>query len=170
MWGHRHDDPTERALPGGGDEDSGSLGLDLGALFEEFASPLYRALYAFTGRRAEIAEDVTAEAFARAVGYKEGIRDPRAWLYRTAFRLAAAEMRNERRHGGEIAEQATEDPGGLAEIADALCSRASTVMKRRLRGTSSSFARVGHDTKEEGGSTSTREEPRVLRCRSKGPK
>jgi RNA polymerase sigma-70 factor (ECF subfamily) len=38
-----------------------------------------------------------AEAFARAMHYDGSIRDPLAWLYRTAFRLAQAELKQERR-------------------------------------------------------------------------
>jgi RNA polymerase sigma-70 factor, ECF subfamily len=46
------------------------------------------------GRR-EIADEATAEAFARLFDYRVGVRDPVAWVHRTAFRLAAAEARRE---------------------------------------------------------------------------
>jgi RNA polymerase sigma-70 factor (ECF subfamily) len=49
-----------------------------------------------TAGRVDIADDVTAEAFARLLVYQDGVRDPPAWVFRTAFRLAAAEMRRER--------------------------------------------------------------------------
>lgn len=40
-----------------------------------------------------------AEAFARALARSDTIRDPVAWIYRTAFRLANDELRAERRRG-----------------------------------------------------------------------
>lgn len=112
--------PSERVRRETEDPRSGSLRHDLGALFTEFAPPLYRALYAFSGRRATLAEDVTAETFARAVAYQDRIRDPRAWLYKTAFRIAAAELRDERRREEERPEADWDAPHGLAEISDAL--------------------------------------------------
>ena len=45
----------------------------------------------------EIASDATAEAFARALSTVETIRDPLAWIWRGAFRIATAERRSARR-------------------------------------------------------------------------
>jgi len=38
-----------------------------------------------------------AESFARALEWKDRIRRPLPWIYRTAFRIAAEEMRLDRR-------------------------------------------------------------------------
>jgi RNA polymerase sigma-70 factor (ECF subfamily) len=57
---------------------------------------LWRSLYAYTGGRREVADDAVAEAFARALANADRIREPVAWLYRVAFRIAAAEMKRER--------------------------------------------------------------------------
>jgi RNA polymerase sigma-70 factor (ECF subfamily) len=48
-----------------------------------------------TAGRREIADEATSEAFARLFDYRDGVRDPAAWVFRTAFRLAASELRRE---------------------------------------------------------------------------
>jgi RNA polymerase sigma-70 factor (ECF subfamily) len=48
------------------------------------------------GRR-NVADDATAEAFARLFDRRDSVRDPLAWVFRTAFRLAAADLARERR-------------------------------------------------------------------------
>jgi hypothetical protein len=49
-----------------GSERAGSLPVDLDALFRSEGDGVYRTLYAFTGGRSDVAEEATAEAFARA--------------------------------------------------------------------------------------------------------
>lgn len=70
---------------------------DFDALFREAGSGIFRTLYAYTGGRRDVAEEAMAEAFARALARSATIRDPVAWIYRTAFRLANEELRAERR-------------------------------------------------------------------------
>ena len=70
---------------------------DFDALFREAGSGVFRTLYAYTGGRRDIAEEAMAEAFARALARSSSIRDPVAWIYRTAFRLANDELLDERR-------------------------------------------------------------------------
>jgi DNA-directed RNA polymerase specialized sigma24 family protein len=98
-------------------ESAGGPGMD--AVFTDVAPSLYRSLYAYTGRRKTIAEEATAEAFARAVAYQGGIRNPRAWLYRTAFRIATQELREERLRVEGVPDVAV-DPPDLLGLADAL--------------------------------------------------
>jgi RNA polymerase sigma-70 factor (ECF subfamily) len=68
---------------------------DLSSVFREESDNVYRTLLAFTGGRAAVAEDATAEAFARAIAQGESLRDPIAWIYRAAFRIAIDELRRE---------------------------------------------------------------------------
>ena len=75
--------------------------VDLDALFRAESDGVYRTLFAFTGGRADIAEEATAEAFARALAQGEPLRDPLAWIYRVAFRVAIDEVRRERRRAPE---------------------------------------------------------------------
>jgi RNA polymerase sigma-70 factor, ECF subfamily len=70
---------------------------DLEALFRDAGQELWRAIYGFSGGRRQLAEDAVAEAFARAIEHRDGIRDPLAWIYRTAFRLASRELQREKR-------------------------------------------------------------------------
>jgi RNA polymerase sigma-70 factor, ECF subfamily len=93
---------------------------DFEALFREHAGAVFRTLYAFTAGRVPIAEEATAEAFARAVAFADGIRDPVPWVYRTAFRIAVDELRRERRTTPEAAEGVEPVPAGLGELVEAL--------------------------------------------------
>jgi RNA polymerase sigma-70 factor (ECF subfamily) len=93
---------------------------DFDAIFRDHASDVYRTLYAFTAGRRGIAEEATAEAFARAVAHSKRIRDPLAWIYRTAFRVAAAELKHERREPPEPETARADDSPGLVRLVDAL--------------------------------------------------
>ena len=43
----------------------------------------------------DVADEATCEAFARLYAYRDGVRDPVAWVFRTAFRLASRELKRE---------------------------------------------------------------------------
>jgi len=68
---------------------------DYAALYREVGPQLWRAILVYTGGRREVADDAVGEAFARAIESDGAIRRPFPWLYRTAFRIAAAELRRE---------------------------------------------------------------------------
>jgi RNA polymerase sigma-70 factor (ECF subfamily) len=85
---------------------------DLEEVFRASGATLWRAIYAFSGGRRAVADDAVAEAFARALVYATTIREPLPWLYRTAFRIAAKDLRDERRRGGSVREDAIVDPPG----------------------------------------------------------
>lgn len=91
---------------------------DFDALFRAAGSGVFRTLYAYTGGRRDIAEEAMAEAFARALARQGSIRDPVAWIYRTAFRLANEELRAERRRGP--APDAETPPPELTGLIEAL--------------------------------------------------
>jgi RNA polymerase sigma-70 factor (ECF subfamily) len=108
---------------------------DFDALFREAGSGVFRTLYAYSGGRKDIAEEAMAEAFARALARSGTIRDPIAWIYRTAFRLANEELRAERRRGQ--AADAESPPPELTGLVDALRTlspnqRAAIVMRHVL--------------------------------------
>jgi RNA polymerase sigma-70 factor (ECF subfamily) len=92
---------------------------DFDALFREAGSGVFRTLFAYTGGRRDIAEEAMAEAFARALARSGTIRDPVAWIYRTAFRLANDELRAERRRGPAPSD-AEAPPPELSGLIDAL--------------------------------------------------
>jgi DNA-directed RNA polymerase specialized sigma24 family protein len=71
-----------------------SLGADsdLERLFEAEAKRIWRALVAYTGDR-EVANDAMAEAFAQALARGDELRSPQRWVWRSAFRIAAGELK-----------------------------------------------------------------------------
>ena len=93
---------------------------DFARVFREDGPGLWRTIYAFTGGRRDITEDVVAEAFARAIAYGGTIRDPLPWLYRTSFRLAQTELKNERRRHAQPEPGGFVDPPELAGLLEAL--------------------------------------------------
>ena len=92
---------------------------DFDAIWRTVGPTLWRALFAYTGGRREVAEDAVVEAFARAIERDGAIRDPSAYLYRVAFRIAAAELRRDRVPGGPV-EESTQDPVDLGDLLRAL--------------------------------------------------
>lgn len=71
-------------------------GEALERLYREQGARMWRAVLAFAGDP-EVATDAVAETFAQALRRKEAIRDPERWLWRTAFRIAAGELKERRR-------------------------------------------------------------------------
>ena len=65
-------------------------------LYREHGDRMWRALLAFTGNP-DVASDAVAEAFAQALRRGDALRDPRAWIWRTAFVIAKGDMRERRR-------------------------------------------------------------------------
>jgi len=93
---------------------------DFAELFRHDGAGVYRTLYAFSGARRDIAEDATAEAFARAIAHARTIRDPLAWIYRTAFRLAARELKADAQRGATPQEAGRVDDTDTGELIAAL--------------------------------------------------
>ncbi len=75
-------------------------------MFRSHGGQVWRAVLVMSAGRREIADEATAEAFTRLFDYREGVRDPAAWVFRTAFRLAAADLRRERATEHELPELA----------------------------------------------------------------
>jgi RNA polymerase sigma-70 factor (ECF subfamily) len=93
-------EPTQRHAKRDGDmtpSQGSSARPSYEELFQEEAPRLWRALYAYTGGRSALAEDAVAEAFTLAMERGEAVRDPMAWIFRTAFRLVRVETRREHR-------------------------------------------------------------------------
>lgn len=106
---------------------------DLETLFRDEADGVYRTLLAFTGGRADVAEEATAEAFARALAQGPALRDPLAWIYRVAFRVAIDEIRRTAKQGrGEpTGEMSPPELDGLVEALRQLSpnQRAAVVLR-----------------------------------------
>ena len=94
-------------------------------LFRRESPRLWRALMAFTAGRVDVAEEAVSETFARAVANSDTIEKPVAWLYRVAFRIAAAELRRERDRGTPQpvpAADAAPEHDGFGELFSALAT------------------------------------------------
>jgi RNA polymerase sigma-70 factor (ECF subfamily) len=92
---------------------------DFDAIYRDAGARLWRSLYAYTAGSEGIAHDAMAEAFARAIERAASIRDPVPYLYRTAFRIAAAELR--RRPSDEpLPEVPASEPVDRADLLAAL--------------------------------------------------
>lgn len=78
-------------------ESNGAV-LAIEALYRAEAGRLFRSLLgAFADQM--IAEEAVAEAFAQLIRRGDGVRDPRAWVWRTAFAVARGMARDRgRRH------------------------------------------------------------------------
>lgn len=97
-----------------------AAGSEVEAVYRQDGDRLWRALYAFAGD-ANVASDAVAEAFAQALRRGSAIRDVRAWVWRSAFRLAKGDLK--RQSGlahGPMPEGAVHDPHPDHQLLDAL--------------------------------------------------
>lgn len=92
---------------------------DLEVLYREHGKRLWWALVAFSGDR-EVASDAASEAFAQALRRGEAIREPLAWIWRAAFRIAAGELKERGRQAPPLSEAMYELPEPAAEVTGAL--------------------------------------------------
>ena len=83
-------------------------------VYREVGDRLWWALLAYTGDR-EMASDAAAEAFARALATPETIRDPGAWVWRVAFRVATTLVRTPAR-AAEVRESSYEIDDRVADV------------------------------------------------------
>lgn len=65
------------------------------ALYRADAGRLWRAVCAYAGDP-DIATDAVAEAYAQVLHRGSAVRDPAAWTWRTAFRIAAGMLKTRR--------------------------------------------------------------------------
>ncbi len=135
---------------------------DFDELYRGMGARLWRAVFAYTGGRRELTDDVVAEAFVRTLERTRdvragAVRAPEAYLYRVAFRLAARELRRAPTVA-EVPERAVaHEADGLGEVMAAFRhlspgQRAAVFLRyqadlptdevARLMGTSSAVVRV----------------------------
>ena len=95
---------------------------DYDVIWRESGATIWRSVYAYAGGNREVADDAVAEAFARAMARDAEVRDPIAYLYRIAFRIAAADLKRRSQEGTEMPEIAIADPSsnGLPDLLHAL--------------------------------------------------
>ena len=66
------------------------------ALYRADADRLWGAIYTFSGD-SDIANDAVAEAFAQLLPRGAAVRDPAAWVWSTAFRIARGQLKDRSR-------------------------------------------------------------------------
>ncbi len=62
------------------------------SVYRSHGGVVWRAVLTMAAGDRGVADEATAEAFARLLAYREGVRDPVAWVFRTAFGVAAKEL------------------------------------------------------------------------------
>jgi RNA polymerase sigma-70 factor (ECF subfamily) len=80
------------------------------AAYEAVHAPLWRAVLAYSGS-ADVADEAVAEAFAQLLRRGEGVDDPAAWAWRSAFRIAAGELQRRRQAPTAAGLAALDDDG-----------------------------------------------------------
>ena len=89
------------------------------AIYRQEADKLWRALYAFSAD-ADIASDAVAESFAQAIRRGSAIRDPRAWVWKSGFKIASGELKARSRNVHDIPDSSYFDPEADTELLAAL--------------------------------------------------
>jgi RNA polymerase sigma-70 factor (ECF subfamily) len=106
---------------------------EVGGLYEQEGARLWRAVFAYAQDRA-VTDDAVAEAFAQCLRRGAEVRDPRAWVWRAAFRLAAGELRDRRRFLPISTDPPAADELGAVEVLGVLAGlpgnqRAAAVLR-----------------------------------------
>lgn len=57
---------------------------------------MWRAVLTMSAGDRDVADEATSEAFAQLLAYRDGVRDPTAWVFRTAFKLAGRDLKRRR--------------------------------------------------------------------------
>jgi RNA polymerase sigma-70 factor (ECF subfamily) len=86
------------------------------SVYRADAERLWRALFAYAGD-ADIASESVAEAYAQALRRGPAVRDPAAWTWRAAFRIAAGSLKT-RRASAMLSGPPVESGGQLDSYAD----------------------------------------------------
>ena len=77
------------------------------------------SIVAFSGDR-DNASDSESEAFAQAIRRGDAIKDPHAWIWKAAFRIAAGELKERGRQAPPLSEPTYELPEPAVEVTAAL--------------------------------------------------
>jgi RNA polymerase sigma-70 factor (ECF subfamily) len=88
-------------------------------LYRNEGDRLWRAVFAFAGDRG-VADDAVSEAFAQCIRRGTEVRDPRAWVWRAAFRIAAGELKERGRWESLPDTDRAEEPSSASALLDAL--------------------------------------------------
>ena len=101
-------------------------------VFRDQHARLWRSLVLWSGDP-EVASDAVAEAFAQVLARGDQVRDPTAWVWRAAFKIASGELATQRSTGTMIEEPSVPEAENLVDLIRALArlpskQRASVVL------------------------------------------
>ena len=88
-------------------------------VYREHGPRIWRGVYAYC-RDPDLATDALAEAFAELLRRGDGVRDPVAWAWRTAFRVAAGALKERGRLTNEMPDRAAETAEPTVDLVRAL--------------------------------------------------
>src|SRR5436853_3705653 len=88
-------------------------------LYRDRGAELLRRVLLYAGGR-DIANDAVAEAFAQAIRRGPALADPQRWVTKVAFKIAAGELQDRRRHDYPLAERAYDMPEPTRDLVAAL--------------------------------------------------
>jgi RNA polymerase sigma-70 factor (ECF subfamily) len=89
------------------------------ALYRAHGARIWRAVLAFA-QDPEVASDAVAEAFAQVIVRGEAVRSPAAWVWRSAFRIAAGMLKERSRSTPLIGTESYEMPDGARDLVASL--------------------------------------------------
>ncbi|HVJ98583.1 MAG TPA: RNA polymerase sigma factor [Acidimicrobiia bacterium] len=78
-----------------------SFSHEIERLYRVDGNRLWRAVYAYSGSRV-VADDATAEAFAQLIRRGRAVENARAWVWRSAFRIAGGLLKDRHRTVNEL--------------------------------------------------------------------
>jgi RNA polymerase sigma-70 factor (ECF subfamily) len=84
-----------------GGEPVDDFATDVEQLYRADGARLWRAVYAYSGSRV-VTDDATAEAFAQLIRRGRAVENARAWVWRSAFRIAAGLLKDRHRTVNEL--------------------------------------------------------------------
>jgi RNA polymerase sigma factor (sigma-70 family) len=102
-------------------------------VYREQSARIWRALLLYSGDP-EVASDSTAEAFAQLIARGPLVRDPAAWVWRSAFKIAGGELLEKRTRAASsepIAALPVEMPAQTVDLVRAL-ERLSPAQRRSV--------------------------------------
>jgi RNA polymerase sigma-70 factor (ECF subfamily) len=82
-------------------------------VYRSHGGTVWRAVLAMSAGNRDVADEAQAEAFARLFAYRDGVRDPVAWVYRTAFGVARRQLGEKRRIATEAIPETPAPPSAL---------------------------------------------------------
>jgi RNA polymerase sigma-70 factor, ECF subfamily len=120
---------VERDPSGPGDDEAEHR---LERVYREEGDRLWRAVFLTSGSR-DVADDAVAEAFTQALRRGRAVRDPAAWVWRAAFRIAGGELKERGRVRAFEVEPVSGMPESFVDLWRALATlpvkqRASVVL------------------------------------------